>query len=421
MDRAPRRLLVSFLLLVLLLPAAPVAAQAPGDPFTGCDSGLIPNTGASWAICMPARLGVPWNGDLIIFAHGYVSPYPERPPEIPLEQYTLADGTTIPNIANFTGYAFATTSFRTNGLAVKDGVADLMDLLGEFKLQHPLKRPARVYLIGASEGGLITALAIEKHQAQFDGGVAACGPIGDFRKQIDYLADTRVVFDALFPGALPPTAIDIPPALIADWPTLAPSIGFALATNPGLTSQLIAVTGAAVDPANPATALDTALGVLWYNIFATNDARLKLGGNPFDNSTRTYSGSLNDPLLNALVVRYQADTNALASIKAQYQTSGRLRTPLITLHNTLDPIVPYAHVVLYGQKVAASGSSALYAHISAPRYGHCNFTSPEIMASLGWIVTMSGAAPISNARAALPGNAAYARYLRLTMRLQSRR
>jgi len=26
------------------------------------------------------------------------------------------------------GYAFATTSYRTNGLAVKDGVADIMDL-----------------------------------------------------------------------------------------------------------------------------------------------------------------------------------------------------------------------------------------------------------------------------------------------------
>ena len=50
------------------------------------------------------------------------------------------DGPPFPYLANQLGYAFATTSFRTNGLAVKDGVADIMDLLGEFKEQHPLKR-----------------------------------------------------------------------------------------------------------------------------------------------------------------------------------------------------------------------------------------------------------------------------------------
>ena len=30
-----------------------------------------------------------WNGDLVIFVHGYVSPYPDRPPEIPTDQYMV--------------------------------------------------------------------------------------------------------------------------------------------------------------------------------------------------------------------------------------------------------------------------------------------------------------------------------------------
>jgi pimeloyl-ACP methyl ester carboxylesterase len=273
-------------------------------------------------------------------------------------------------------------------------------------------------MFGASEGGLIATKVIEKHPPQFDGGVAACGPIGDFGMQVDYVADMRVIFDAFFPGMLPPTAIEIPEPLMANWPTVAPGIGYALGTSPEATAQLLNVTGAAVDPAEPLTLIGTTLGVLWYNVFATNDARAKMGGNPFDNLDRQYSGSFDDKGLNAAVVRYEADQNAQSAIKAHYSTTGRLKTPLITLHNRLDPIVPYAHAELYGQKVDAAGSSGLYAHIEDPRYGHCNFTIEEVLSALNWVVTMSGAKAFPNARAVMPSEEAYQRYLELTSDLQ---
>ncbi len=385
MHRPSRRALALCLVLLFLVPAIPASAQE--DPFLGCDRGVFAETGASWVICMPERIpGLAWNGDLIIYAHGYVSPVPARPPEIPLDQYALPGGsTTFPDLANGLGYAFATTSFRTNGLAVKDGVADIMDLWGEFKAQHALKRPSQAFLFGASEGGLIVTKAIEEKPAQFDGGIAACGPIGDFGLQVDYVGDMRVLFDVFFPDALPPTAIDIPDALMDNWLTLAPDIANAVATTPASTEQLLNVTQAAVDPADQHTVVDTVLGVLWYNVFATNDARQKMGGNPFDNASRTYSGSLDDPLLNDAVARFRADTNALASIRAHYQTTGHLKTPLVTLHNTLDPIVPYRHAMMYGAKVVEAGSSGLYHHIAVNSYGHCNFTIAEIMAAMNLI------------------------------------
>jgi pimeloyl-ACP methyl ester carboxylesterase len=421
MNRVPRLLLVLFLLLVFVTPAAAAAQDVP-DPFTGCDSGVFAETGALWKICMPERIpGLTWNGDLIIYSHGYVSPYPERPPEIPADQYRLPDGPGFPDMVNMMGYAFATTSFRTNGLAVKDGVADIMDLWGEFKAQHALKRPSRVYMFGASEGGLIATKVVEKHPPQFDGGVAACGPIGDFGTQVNYVGDMRVIFDYFFPGMLPPTAIEIPETLMAHWLEIAPGIGYAVGTNPVETGQLLKVTQAPIDPADTATAVDTVLGVLWYNVFATNDARTKMGGNPFDNAGRSYSGSLDDTVLNNMVARYAADRNALSAIKAHYQTTGRLRTPLLTMHNMGDPIVPYWHETLYEQKVAASGSSGLYAHIQAESYyGHCKFTSAEVLAALNWVVTMSGGAAFSNVRAAMPSEGAYQRYLELTSDLKAR-
>jgi hypothetical protein len=48
--------------------------------------------------------------------------------------------------------------------------------------------------------------------------------------------------------------------------------------------------------------VDSIVGVLWYNVFATNDGIAELGGQPFD-KRRVYSGSADDALLNSMVER----------------------------------------------------------------------------------------------------------------------
>ena len=59
----------------------------------------------------------------------------------PEDQLYLPDGTYIPDAANLLGYAFATTSYSVNGLAIKQGLADLADLVSIFRAAHPtLKR-----------------------------------------------------------------------------------------------------------------------------------------------------------------------------------------------------------------------------------------------------------------------------------------
>jgi len=248
---------------------------------------------------------------------------------------------------------------------------------------------SHVYLFGASEGGLITAKAIEQHQAQFDGGIAACGPIGDFRMQVNYVGDMRVVFDAFFPGILPPTAIEIPESLMLGWETVyAPALTLALSQNTAATAQLLNVTHASIDPDDLTTVPKSVPGVLWYNVYGTNDAYVKMGGNPYDNADHTYVGSADDAVPNQAVMRYRADRNALASIEAHYQTTGRLKTPLVTLHNTLDPVVPYEHALLYGDKVTDAGASGLYTHIPVESYGHCNFNTVEIMGALNGLLDL---------------------------------
>ena len=90
------------------------------------------------------------------------------------------------------------TSYRKTGLAVQEGIDDLHDLVTLFSSIHGA--PTRTYLVGPSEGGLIATLAVERFPETFHGGISACGYIGNFRRQLDYIGDFRVLFDYFFPG-----------------------------------------------------------------------------------------------------------------------------------------------------------------------------------------------------------------------------
>lgn len=378
---------LAILLVVAILPVGSVLAQTNNDClFYGEHS-----NGAKYCITLPPPGG--WNGDLVIFAHGYVSV--NEPVDIPWSQMTFTYGDqeiTLPFLVNSMGYAFATTSYSVNGLAVKEGIADVLDLINVFETL--VGTPTHIYLVGASEGGLVTTLAIERHPEAFTGGLATCGPIGDFRGQVDYWGDFRVVFDYFMDrhdlNVLPGNAMSIPAALMNKWDSVyVPRIGGVLAVDPSNTQQLLSVTQAPFDPLNPNTIGETTLGILWYNVFATKDAIKKLGGKPYDNREREYTGSLNDELLNAGVKRYKAQQAALDEIATHYETSGVLTRPLVTMHTTGDPIVPYWHQTLYSEKVLANNPYSPYLALEINRYGHCNFTLPEIVNGFGSLVYMS--------------------------------
>jgi pimeloyl-ACP methyl ester carboxylesterase len=359
----------------------------PAWPYpAGCTNGTQAS-GALYQICMPPGF-ITWNQDLLIFAHGYMPPTTTL--RIPVEQLKLPDGTSIPDVINLLGYAFATTSYSTNGLAVPEGIADVTDLVAIFRQAHPTLR--HVYLVGASEGGLITTLAIERRPDVFAGGLATCGPIGDFARHVNYLGDFRVVFDYFFPGLIPGSAITIPQSLIDTWDSSYYStMVLPVLMNPASAvslTQLLSVTMPAAGLIDAATAITTVKGVLDYSIFATNDGTAKLGGQPFDNWTRVYSGSLDDNALNAGVARFHADPIALQTIQTRYQPVGQLRAPLVTLHTTLDPIVPYWHEPLYRDRVVAHGRMPRYDEAPpGARYGHCNFTLSDVQTALALLVS----------------------------------
>jgi hypothetical protein len=95
---------------------------------------------------------------------------------------------------------------------------------------------------------------------------------------------------------------------------------------------------------------------------------------------RVYSGSSDDAALNAGVARFTADPVAVSNL-SQFETSGVLTIPLVTLHTTSDPIVPVGQESRYADKVSQARASGFLTQTAIERYGHCSFEAAELLAA----------------------------------------
>lgn len=394
--------LAAFLLCFLLaIPGWPVPAHSQFTWPPVCEEGSLPSRDPKnpadqlIVICIPPN----WNGQLVIYAHGYVPP--QAPLVLPFEELTLPDGTFVPNVFLSQGFAFATSSFHKNGVALEQAAEDLNRLLQYFKSVVGPRALQKVFITGASEGGLIALLLLERYPGKYDAGLALCAPVGGSPDLIKYTYDFRVVFDYFFPNVFkfPPNppgeepfgAVDVPQNAHLFWKTVyVPRIVAALTIGPLATAQLFNVTGAAIDPADPTSAVNTALSLLFYSIFGSNDQIATSGGIAYDNQTTTYVGSTNDAALNAEVERIASDGRARAYARRFYQPNGNLHGPLVTLHNTLDPVAPFQHEANYSNLVAQKNKSAFLSVLPVSAYGHCNFTNQELFQAVSLMVQQAG-------------------------------
>jgi len=398
------------------VPTDPAAfAKIPTTTPSACPTGTtgaegtLPGSGALYLICVPPGFDAS-TGSLLVYSPGFV------PPQFPL---TIRDdqlgGLPVSAIATGLGLGFATTSYRSNGLIVVDAEQDVQRLIAKFReLYGPLG--GKVFGVGASEGGAITVLAAERQPKLFDGVLALCPPVGSFRRQLDYFDDFRVLFDAFFnqpgqPPLIPGTAVAIPPDVEAEFATeyqafsasngatIGPFIGQllgALQANPAVTGQFL--TAAGLDyllQQTPETIGFTVIRLLSYNILATSDAQDLLGGQFYDNTATDY-GAPGPDLLDQLVARFSADQPALSHIRAKYETTGRLKVPVVTLFNTEDPIVPFFHRDLFQAKVDDAGASDLLTQLtSSVAFGHCVFGPTDVQTAFGLLVSEVGTATVA--------------------------
>lgn len=82
----------------------------------------------------------------------------------------------------------------------------------------------------------------------------------------------------------------------------------------------------------------------------------------------------------------KSDPEAERYARMFYQTKGNLERPLVTLHNLLDPIVPFDHELIYRGLVAGQQKSRFLTAIPVPGYGHCEFTTAQVLGAFGTMI-----------------------------------
>lgn len=382
--------LLTFVATTLAAPvkAAPVSPMPAASASSNCEPDELQDNGSWYRFCVPPGWDQLEPRTLLVYAHGYR--WYREPVNVPDGHICFGDPVVCLNdIVNDLGVAFAATSYPTNGLAVLPAIDDLVRMVDVFSERYGA--PDITVVSGVSEGGIITALTVERHPDVFDGGLAACGPIGSWHDQISHFADGRVLLDYFFPGLIPADQVTIPTWLEDDWylndywNTTAKPVIFDPANADNLQNLLCAGNLPYVDGVSE-TVSTSVEDIMGYNIMATNDVMAKVGGNPYDNMDRVYTACGADEAdMNANVVRFAGDPESEVEMN-KHETSGLLIRPLVTLHTTQDQQVPKWHEGLYIDKANATGrwmwlntfpdnnhDSATPNPLPTDNFGHCNF------------------------------------------------
>ena len=367
------------------------------------ESGVL-GPGALYELWVPPEADWMKTGNsLVVYVHGYVSA------ALPVALPSDIEG--FRNMLLSQGFAVAYSSFSENGWAVKDGAIRTRQLLGYFKDNYG--KPGKSYLVGVSEGGLISLMLTEKNHNLFDGTLALSAPLGGAQMVSGYLIDIRLLFDyylrelfALLPPPYNGVAAELDAALgegalDAAWegsglpadgaafagyvtPTVAALLGlappesiFAMATMTVDGKPLFNWPPAMLAPPylflpEMAVTISTAL---WFNIFGTPDILGRTHDHVMiDNMESVYSSPLMEPRhndeLNDGIERLAARPDAVKYLEHWYLPEGNLRIPVVTLHTTRDPIVPILNEYAF-RDIVGNGGQEFLAQFVVPGFGHC--------------------------------------------------
>lgn len=378
----------------LTVAAAPPTAPAAAPPGYFVDESKLPfaqlpgtattrwwgvHNGAGYRIEVPAN----WNGELVLYAHGYAGTGLELTVSNPsIRSYLISEG-----------FAWAASSYSKNGYDVKQGVKDTHALGALFR--GLVGDPQRTYLMGHSMGGHITGVAIEQYPAAYAGALPMCGVMGDV-ELFDYFLDYNLLAQALagWPAEFPAPS---------DYLTsVVPVVKAALAASfpAGLNSE-----GEKLKAATELlTGGDRPTFDLGWTVWNANDFLFGLGvgdgtvgvapGVVAGNIDTVYQLdadpglSEDEAALNNDILRVASDPqgvhpNGLANVPS---VQGNPSIPVISLHTLGDLFVPFSMEQIYARRVAANGASDLLVSRAIRDVGHCGFTNGEQVAAFADLV-----------------------------------
>jgi hypothetical protein len=346
--------------------------------------------GSNYLVEVPAN----WNGQLVMYAHGYAGT-------------GSVVGVGAPSIRRYliqNGYAWAASSYSKNYYDVRAGVEDTNALALEFvKIaaanSRTLATPSKYFITGHSMGGHITAAAIEDeatatavHKVKYNGAVPMCGVVGD-AELFNQFAAMQVTAQAL--AGVP----KYPTANFADISTLVTSTLFTTfpSTPTAQGAKYLSVVKNITGGERPMFDLGIAFGGSFPSAYGTfgSDGTVTgiLNKNVLDTSAYTYTidasasatAAADTTALNAAVQKLTAasDANRLRTDGLRWipKANGEFKIPVVSIHTLGDLFVPFSMEQVYQKRVLAKGNSAYLVQRAIRGVSHCDFTIAEQVAA----------------------------------------
>jgi pimeloyl-ACP methyl ester carboxylesterase len=325
--------------------------------------------GAAYRIEIPDN----WNGELVLWAHGYVANAGAQGSRLRVGVPGVGQGDPFREHLISAGFAWAASSYRCNGYVPGHGLLDTMALIDVFKRVYPGNAPQRVYLTGVSMGGHITLLGMQEFPTTFAGGLALCasGP-----GEMDFLASVAAASELISGVTVTPAtrAKDVerltailgkPPAYTEKGRQLA-SVQVQISGGP----RPFALDGLASRFLDNASAVAGRGDDVWNRVASNTDVKYQI-----DEGL-----GLSDAAINSSVRRKAADAE-IRSVHGPYEEAipfdGEIARPVLTLHGSGDLYVPISLEQSLRRAVDSAGKSSWLVQRIIRSPGHCNFSASE--------------------------------------------
>jgi pimeloyl-ACP methyl ester carboxylesterase len=323
--------------------------------------------GASYLIEVPAN----WHGGLVVFAHGIQrGPGPGAVAAPPINTHILA-----------AGHAWIASGYRAREYQPHLFIEDLIALRELFLKE--IGTPRWVVVYGRSMGGHIVVASLELHPELYQGGLAECGLVDGIG-----IADYLMAYTAAAELISGVPILDAPDRdaftrLVAE--RVVPALGMPGSyTGRGRQFDSVVKYLMGGDPMGHELPLRLEglrsrylLNMMYRSHDLENEPNPGLrGASTAHIRYRIDRGlGLTEDELNARIRRVQPakDSRSPSANPVYAERTGRLKAPLITLHETGDAWVPLSLEQSYRRRTIAAGTDNLLVQRVTRAPGHCGF------------------------------------------------
>lgn len=347
--------------------------------------------GAGWRVEIPQS----WNGDLVLYAHGYAGAGDQLAVQNPNAAFRA-------NLLT-KGYAWAASSYRANGYVPGIGAEDTNDLLkivNDLRINGKKPKVNRVYLYGVSMGGHVVGNMIERWKNSYAGAMPTCGVMGD-NELFDFFQDMYLVAEKLA-GNTPivPTPADYYTNPQQGWLVTRTKLGTPFPTTltpAGQTfKQIIENLSGGDRPIYDQGFVGSNGGDFAFNFGSA------VSGPGRENLETVYQLDTN-PALSAEEIAFNATIPRVAADKQDRDKNGiynsetsspaiegKFKIPVITLHTLGDLFVPFHMEQIYARRAIAAGNDDLLVQRAIRGRAHCEFVPSELITAfddlVSWVV-----------------------------------